>query len=345
MKFSRLRGAVRAVAFLMLFLFLFQTVSGVLRSKSLKFASAAIYEERRNSLDVIFMGSSHMLNAVSPVQLWTEHGIASNNYGQNGQVLPVSYYALQEALRRQKPKLIVLDIYKVVQDTLIDTKANLHFTLDNMRFGLPKLRAVFDLLPEEDRVEFLLDISLYHTRWKDLTEEDFQPTDTTERGAQALFNTFRPYEGWDVVPESETAVPVEVELDYLERIVDLCRGEKVELLLVAVPFTTPEDDEFSRQATVNAMAAYAAEWDVPFVNLMHRTDEMGFDFSADMADVYHVNWMGMEKVTAWLGDYLAREYELPDHRGEAKYRDWDEAVPVWRGYIAEGVKKMAEPPF
>lgn len=342
MRLSRLRGAARAVAFLLLFLFLFQTVSGVLRSKSMKFAGAAIYEERRNSLDVIFMGSSHMLNAVSPVQLWDEHGIASNNLAQNGQVLPVSYYALQDALRRQKPKLVVLDVYKVVQDTLIDTKANLHFTLDNMRFGLPKLRAVFDLLPEEDRVEFLLDISLYHTRWKDLTEEDFQRTDTTERGAQALFDTFRPYEGWTVLPESETAVPAEVEIRYLEKIVELCRREEVELLLVAVPFTTPEDDEFNRQAVVNAMAGYAGDWGVPFVNLMHRTDEMCFDFSADMADVYHVNWRGMEKVTAWLGGYLAREYALPDHRGEAGYKDWDEAVPVWRGYIAEQEKAFWE---
>lgn len=340
MRLSRLRGAVRAVVFLLLFLFLFQTVSGVLRSKNLKFASAAIYAERRNSLDVIFMGSSHMLNAVSPMQLWEEHGIASNNLAQNGQVLPVSYYALQEAFRWQKPKLVVLDVYKVVQDTLIDTKANLHFTLDNMRFGLPKLRAAFDLLPEEDRIDFLLDINLYHTRWKDLTDEDFQKTDTTERGAQALFNTFQPYDGWDVVPESETAVPVEVQLEYLEKIVGLCRREEVELLLVAVPFTTPEDDEFNRQATVNAMAGYAEAWGVSFVNLMHRTDEMGFDFSADMADVYHVNWLGMEKVTGWLGNYLEQEYELPDHRGEARYKGWDEAVPVWHSYMDEQEKSV-----
>lgn len=337
MRLSRLRGGARALVFLLLFLFLFQSVSGVLRSKDLKFASAAIYEERRNSLDVIFMGSSHILNAVSPMQLWAEHGIASNNLGQNGQVIPVSYYALQEALRRQKPKVVVLDVYKVVQDTLIDSKANLHFTLDNMRPGLPKLRAIFDLLPPEDRAEYLFDISVYHTRWKDLAGEDFQRTDTTERGAQALFSSFRPYEGWEVVPESETAAPAQVELDYLERFVELCRREEIELLLVAVPFTTPEDDEFDRQARVNAVAGCAREWGVPFVNLMHRADEIGFDFSSDMADVYHVNWQGMEKVTAWLGGYLAQEYGLPDHRGEAGYSGWDEALPAWREYI-EGQK-------
>lgn len=342
MRPSRIYGAARAVIFLLVFLFLFQTVAGILRSKNSAFASAALYEEPRDSLDVLFMGSSHMLNAVSPVQLWEEHGITSNNLAQNGQVLPVSYYALQEALRWQNPKLVVLDIYKVVQDSLIDSKINLHFTLDNMRFGLPKLRAVFDLLPPEDRAEYLLDIILYHTRWKELTGEDFQRPDMTERGAQALFTTFQPYEGWDVVPESETSIPAEVEICYLEKIVELCRREGAELLLVAVPFSTPKDDDLNRQATVNAMTAYAQAWGVPFVNLMHRTEEMGFDFSTDMADVYHVNWRGMEKVTAWLGTYLTEKHDLPDHRGEAEYKHWDEAVPVWHTYLAEQVKSAPD---
>lgn len=342
MRPSQIRGAARAIIFLLLFLFLFQTIAGILRNKNSASASAAFYGEPKDSLDVLFMGSSHMLNAVSPMQLWEEHGIASNNLAQNGQVLPVSYYALQEALRWQKPKLVVLDIYKVVQDSLIDSKVNLHFTLDNMRFGLPKLRAVFDLLPSEDRVEYLLDLILYHTRWKELTKEDFQQLDTTERGAQALFTTSPPYEGWNVVPENETAVPAEVEIHYLEKIVELCRREGVELLLVAVPFSTPESDDLNRQATVNAMTAYAQAWGVPFVNLMHRTEEMGFDFSTDMADVYHVNWRGMEKVTAWFGTYLTGKYDLPDHRGETKYKNWDEAVPVWHTYLAEQVNSASD---
>ena len=114
---------------------------------------------------------------------------------------------------------------------------------------------------------------------------------------------------------------------------ELCRQEGIELLLTAAPFTTPEDDDLNRQAAVNAVTGYAETWGVPFVNLMHRTEEMDFDFSTDMADTYHVNWRGMEKVTAWLGDYLEGHYSLPDHRGEASYSRWDEAVPVWRDWM------------
>lgn len=69
----------------------------------------------------------------------------------------------------------------------------------------------------------------------------------------------------------------------------------MELLLVALPFTTPVNDGLNRQAVVNGVRELAAQWDVPYVNLMYRLDEMGFDFSQDMADMYHLNWRGWKR--------------------------------------------------
>lgn len=342
-KGSSLRHVVGTVCFLVIFALLFQWVSGVLRGRPAVGSNASLYEEPRQSLDVLFMGSSHMLNAVSPIQLWEEQGIPSNNLGVNGQVLPVTYYALQEALRYQKPKVIVLDVYKVVQDSLIDSKGSLHATLDGMSWGFPKVQAAFDLLPHGERAEFLLDIIVYHDRWKLVTGEDFLPADTTEKGAQALFTVEQPYAGWEVLSVEETAPPAQVEIDYLEKIIDLCEKEGIPLLLVAVPYTTPEQDDLSRQAVVNGMAAYAAEKGIPYLNLMHRTGEMDFDFSTDMADMYHVNWRGMEKVTALLGEYLAQNYDLPDRRGEAHYAAWEDALAEYHAYLEEQISARNDP--
>lgn len=336
-------GALRWTGFLLLFLFLFQLVSGVLRHKQYGGGSSALfYTERRDSLDVLFMGSSHMLNGVSPMQLWEETGIPSHDLGQNGQVLPVTYYHLMEALRHQKPRVVVLDVYKVVQDSLTDSSAALHDTLDNMPFGLPKLRAAWDLLPEEERADYLLDITLYHTRWKQLTPDDFQPADPTGRGARTLFYEAQPDPGWFIIPESQTARPVEVALRYLEKIAQLCREQGVELLLVALPYTTPENDSMNRQAIVNGVQDYAGQWNVPFVNLLYHTDEMGFDFTRDMADVQHVNWRGQAKVTAWLGRYLTEHYNLPDRRGEEAYQDWNEALDGYHTYMARRASAAPE---
>lgn len=327
-----LAPVLRTAAFLLVLLLAFHVVSGLLRNKNYASASASIYAEPKNSLDVLLMGSSHMLNAVAPMQLWEDFGIASNNLAQNGQVLPVTYYHLQEALRYQKPKLVVLDIYKAIQDSLIDSNASLHYTLDNMTFGLPKLRAVFDLLPPEERMEFLLPIITYHSRWKDLDQLDFQSADCTEKGAQALFGT-TPLPDFQILPETCTAAPAESALVYLEKIIALCRQEGVELLLVAVPFATPEDDDMSRQEVVNGMAAYAGKWGVPFVNMMHCTEEMAFDYETDMADVFHANWLGMEKITAWLGEYLVTHYDLPDRRTDGAYAAWSENLPAYHALL------------
>lgn len=327
---------LEAVCFLLVFLFLFQGVSRVLRGRPAVGSNAFFYEEPRQSLDVLFLGSSHMLNAVSPMQLWEEYGIPSGNLGVNGQVLPVTYYTLREALRYQKPRVAVVDIYKVVQDSLIDSPGSLHAALDGMPlWSLPKFQAAFDLLQRGERAEYLLDIIVYHDRWKLVTKEDFLPADTREKGAQTLFTVEQPYQGWEVLPETETAPPVHVEIDYLERIIALCQKEDISLLLVAVPYTTPEKDDLNRQAVVNGMAEYAAEKGIPYLNLMHETGEMDFDFSADMADMYHVNWKGMEKVTAFLGEYLVQNYDLTDRREEPAYASWNEDLLAYRAYLEE----------
>jgi len=302
-------GVLRTLAFALLFLALFHVTSEVLEDKSCRDYMAALYAEPRGAVDVLILGSSHPLNAIDASRLAEKFGIRANNFAQSGQVLPQTYYALCEALRYQTPKLVVLDVYKAVQDSLIDSPATMHHTADNMSPGLPKARMVFDLLPRGERAEYLFNIIAYHSRWKELSAADFAPPDVSAKGTEALRGSYRPYDGWAVLPEEVTAPAAAVELAYLDRIVALCEEKGIELLLVSVPFTTPESDELNRQAVLNGMAEYAAERGLTYVNLMHRTEEMGFDFQTDMADVYHVNERGMEKVTDWLGAYLTARAE------------------------------------
>ncbi|MBO4915233.1 MAG: hypothetical protein J5449_08515 [Oscillospiraceae bacterium] len=309
-KTSVLRGILRTAAFALLFAFLFHAVSTVLADKRFRDSMAAFYAEPRNSVEVLLMGSSRVHNGISAAQLEEEFGIRANNFSQDGQVLPVTWYALREALRYQKPKVVVLDVYKVIQDSLIDSPASLHRTTDNMSVGLPRVEMIYDLLPKGERAEFLFNIITYHTRWKELTAVDFAPADVSGKGDEILEGTYQPYEGFAVVPESVTASGAECELRYLDKIVELCEKEGIELLLVSVPFTTAEDDDLSRQEVLNGMAEYAREKGLPYINMMHMTEELGFDFSTDMADMYHLNAEGMRKVTDWLGRYLQQNYGL-----------------------------------
>ena len=105
-----LRRLLAAVCFCALFCALFAGATQLLRNKDSAGAVRALYEEPRDSLDVVFVGSSHILNGAFPLELWHEYGIVSNNLGQHGQSIPISYYMVQEAIRTQHPGCIVLDV-------------------------------------------------------------------------------------------------------------------------------------------------------------------------------------------------------------------------------------------
>lgn len=323
---------LRVVCFLLLFALLFQWVSDVLRP--VRHPGGEFRREPANTLDVLFCGSSRMLNGVSPLRLYEHYGIPSYNLGQNGQVLSVTYYVLLDALTRQKPKVVVLDVYKVIHDTVYGTEGDLHVSMDDVPLGPAKVRSALDLLSPEYRAEFLADIIVYHSRWKELTPESFNTPNGVEKGAQALYGLCQLPEGWSIIPEEQTSPPVALQLEYLEKIVRLCQDRGIEVLLISLPFSTPPDDDLNRQAVINSIAASAERWGVPFINFMYRLDELNFDFTEDMHDVYHLNYKGMDKATLWLGEYLRSQYGLPDRRGEGAYGDWDEAAAGYDAYLA-----------
>lgn len=75
------------------------------------------YKMERNTVDVLFFGSSHAASSFSPQILYDRYGITSYNLGCEQQNLITSYYWLKEALRFQKPKAIVLDCYILFHTT------------------------------------------------------------------------------------------------------------------------------------------------------------------------------------------------------------------------------------
>ena len=69
----------------------------------------AVSQEKENTLDVLFTGDSEASNTFSPFQYWKEQGIASYNLGGSAQRLNDCYTVLEEVLKHQKPKVLVLE--------------------------------------------------------------------------------------------------------------------------------------------------------------------------------------------------------------------------------------------
>ncbi|MCM1135777.1 MAG: hypothetical protein NC400_09415, partial [Clostridium sp.] len=74
---------------------------------------------------------------------------------------------------------------------------------------------------------------------------------------------------------------------------------------------------------------YAEENGILFLNGNEKLEEMNFDPTCDYAEASHLNHNGACKFTAYLGNWLAKHYNLEDHRGDARRESWQKYSDCW----------------
>ena len=57
------------------------------------------YEEPENTIETVFLGSSVMINGISPMVLYEDYGMCSYNLRTEQQPMLISYYWLEEAYK------------------------------------------------------------------------------------------------------------------------------------------------------------------------------------------------------------------------------------------------------
>ena len=313
----------RGLCFWLVLALMICTLTYMTRDKNDSEFAHPYYYEQKNSLDVVFVGSSHTMCAIYPLDLYHEYGIAAYDYASSGLALPQLYYQVVEALKTQTPEVLVLDISGVRYDnTKITSSEYVHLQLDNMKWSLNRIEAINDLIEEPgDRLEYYFPLLKFHTRWKSLGRRDFKPITGDSKGAR-VGDMVWSLEPCALVPEDYVSPIPECPEAYLRKILDCCRDRGVQVLL----FNPPDSAGEELQGRYNAVCAIAEEYGLPYLNLMYHLDDLGFDYGADMRDIEHCNRWGGEKVTSYVGRYLKENYDLPDRREDAAYASaWDAA--------------------
>ena len=108
-------------------------------------------------------------------------------------------------------------------------------------------------------------------------------------------------------------------LEYFEKIVQLCKENNVELIVVSVP--SPKNWSDARHDTIQELCK---QYDVTYYDLNKLDNVLALDWTTDTLDRGdHLNMNGSKKVNAYFGKILKEKYHIPDHRGEADYAIWD----------------------
>ena len=299
------------------------------------------YETPKDTLDVIFYGSSAMGCAVSPYLLYEEQGISSYNLALQSQNLFSTYMWLKESLNYQQPKLVVLDVKELSQKT--ETREEMvRRSYEYMRTGTPKLEFATEHCKdnqEADFIDYLFPIQIYHSRWNELKKDDFAyvagENISYARGFNLLDSLYDVmYTGLSGGGDPSGEGFLEVERYNLERYIALCKEKGIEVLLIK-----SVDSKWTENLHAYA-ERLAAENAVPFLdfNMSDLMQEIGFNSQTDMQDPVHMNLAGGEKLTRYLGKYIKEHYELPDCRtGDSEAQKvFEEGMDQYKAAITDG---------
>jgi hypothetical protein len=273
----------------------------------------------RQSIDVVFFGSSHMFMSINPIILWQEKGIPSYVLGGSVQLLWNTYYYIKECLKFQSPKVIVLDVYGTCYNCEYNDWSRIVKNNLGLKMSKDKIESIMVSAPKINWVALIIGLPVYHMRYKELTRRDF--VDPYKRGEKAYKNGF--YSGDNIEPQSRPDVrgitsyrdiPAK-QLKYLNKIIELAKSKNIELLFVVNPYVLSTED----QEVFNSAAQLAKENNIKFINYNLLYDEVPLDFNSDFMDSSHLNNNGSKKISKHLANVLSFEYRLEDKRQNPDY--------------------------
>ena len=297
------------------------------RETSVEGSLTAEYYRDPTPHDVLFVGDCEVFSNFSPVTLWQEYGIPSYIRGSAQQLVWQSYYLLEDALKTETPKVVVYNVLALKYGAP-QSEAYNRMTLDGMRWGRAKIGAIqASMTEDEDFLSYVFPLLRFHARWSELKEEDW--TYWLKRGESVS------YQGYllrtEVRPATETPIPPvlkdshlpETSMAWLSRMVALCRERGITLVLIKSPsiepYWYPEWDADVR--------AFAEENGLQYYNMLALGEQTGIDLQTDTCDMgQHLNADGAEKLSRWFGKVLLDTCALKDHRGDARYETYYQAL-------------------
>lgn len=312
----------------------------------------SFYDENKNSLDLVYVGSSNANNHFNSVLAYNEFGFTTGLLSSESQHPSTIKHLLQESMKYQKPEVYVIDITRFkdmlkFEDISELNQINYRKTIDAMNFNKNKLNAIEDLIkyndiPRREYITYYFNHILYHDSWREIGHASFD---------DEVSGWYRFYKGYQYVSNSNNIVPQKKIVWHNESI--LLSNEIYEILIDLLLFIKDND--------LNVLFVlpniYHSDYDISIFNEVisiirsYRFDvinfnvsnDFGLDFETDFYEASHFNVYGSIKYTLYFSQYLKQNYDLSDHRRDEKYRTWNEEFKRFKDtFEKETGKKLYE---
>lgn len=270
-----------------------------------------ILGEADNTIDVIVVGNSEAYSSIIPMELWRDYGFTSYVCSTSGQTLSESMKFVYTATRKQSPKIVILEADNICK------KASLKD-------------------PIEKVARYILPITEYHDRWKNLNINDFCTlpdytwTDDMKGYRYSLDVCEANDNGYMEYTDKKGKIPRENKL-YLKVLNEFCKANDIKLIVVSTPST--KNWNYKNH---NSIKNLTEEEDIEFLDFNYRWKELKINWRTETSDAGdHLNYYGALKVTRYLGKYLYDKGMLEDHREDEMYEKWNESFERYKGIVSK----------
>ena len=278
-------------------------------------------EEPKDSIDVLFIGSSLTYCDIIPAAIYEKTEVTS--YVLAGSTLnsALGYYYLKQGLKTQSPDLVMIEATSAFfkkQESF--SKANIGY----MPYGINRLGATLVTAESSERFGLLFPLYNYHELWQ---ENSFDSIISPRPDRKPDINAGYTYIT-DIVPQPKR-VPrgvaekedIEFNLGYLKKTVELCRKEGIEVELFLSPCCYYIADKYKDMLS-------EALPDVSFIDYSDYSEDMGLDMATDYCGKIHLNFYGADKFSDYLADRITDNFEITHRQHPSEL--WQQRVENYK---------------
>ncbi len=310
---------IRAVAFVMVFIAIFAFL------EALTYDHDKVYDGWKyvydGDIDILIMGSSHVHTGFNAEYITEETGKSTVILSSGAQNIKQLYFNLVETLKYQKPEVIVVEEFSIIEDTIAwmketDAIGLALSNLDGMKMSPLKLKAafstlgfdgygVFQIMRESGKTErfifALKHIKLAVKRMFTPKEKPFSETRGTEPSVTVENNLSERYNESLVHNIDKSFMLTNQNIKYMDKVIELCKENNIKLEFIKTPLIKNQSSISGHYAIEKHLEEQG--YDINAYNLMDKKYNLGMELT-DYADINHVSESGMKKVSDWFIEHI-----------------------------------------
>ena len=318
------------LAFVLVFSFLNMLLQPKYMDSLVEGGMISEYYDKAGGHDVIFVGDCEVYANFTPLEMYRQAGIKAYVRGTSQQLLWQSYYVLAETFRYEIPKVVVFNVNAMRYSEPVKEEFN-RLTIDKMRWSGEKVGIIQASMTEEENfLSYVFPILRYHSRFSQLTAEDFtylfRDKQITWQG-HLVNDNVKPL---GRLPSKKALADYsfgDICWEYLEKMRLLCEENGAELVLIKAPSVYP----YWYEQYDSQIEEYAAKHGLTFYNFLDHVEEIGIDYQVDTYDAgLHMNLNGATKLSTYFAKILSEKHGVPNHKGDPVFDEmliaYDEAT-------------------